>query len=218
MFYISIIPKIIRCFIPHVATIAEENKFEIFKSRISNLLLGLGLLNASTYNLTNLDFQCKNMNASFPLIELANSVSSDFTFLRAWIIPSLIEILSNNRHQEYPQKLFTIGTIFKKNNQFDTNIEENERLAVVIASEKTDYTEIRQVLDYLFRSIGITYDVKTTDHGSFINGRVARISVDEKNIAYIGEINPKVLENWELEMPITTFELNLTELFDLMVK
>ena len=200
--------------ISHVATIAEENKFEIFKSKITNLLVGLGLIETSTYNLVNRELQCKKMNIEIPLIELANSISSDYDILRAWIIPSLMEILSNNKHYEYPQKLFTIGTIFKQNNKFDTNIEENERLAVAISSDNTDYTEIRQILDYFFRSFDVKYGIKETEHSSFIRGRVARVSVNGKNVAYIGEINPTVLENWELEVPVTAFELNLTELFD----
>jgi len=48
-------------------------------------------------------------------IPLANSISSEYNVLRAWVLPSLMEILSNNKHHEYPQKIFTIGTIFKKN-------------------------------------------------------------------------------------------------------
>ena len=34
-----------------------------------------------------------------------------------------------------------------------------------------------------------------------------------KKVAYIGEISPSILENWEFEMPVAAFELNLTELF-----
>jgi len=198
--------------IPQVATIAEEDNLEILKSKISDLLVGLGLFEASTYNLTNEEYQNRRMNAKIPLIELANSISSDYDRLRAWVIPSLMEILSNNRHHEYPQKIFTIGRVFKKNPNSDTNIEENERIAVAMASEKTNYTEIRQALDYLFRSIDVKCDVKEVEHTSFISGRVARASVDGKNVAYIGEIHPGVLSNWSLEVPVAAFELNLTEL------
>ncbi len=204
--------------IPNVATIAEEDRFEIFKNKISNLLVGLGLIESSTYNLTNKEFQCKKMNVEMQLIELANSISSDYNVLRAWILPSSMEILNNNKHHEYPQKIFTIGTIFKKNNKFETNIEENERLAVAITSEKTDYTEIRQILDYLFRSLDLKYEIIETEHNSFINGRVGRVITNGKKVAYIGEINPAVLQNWELEMPVTAFELNLSELYGVINK
>lgn len=204
--------------IPHVATIAEEDKFGIFKNKIASLLTGLDLLETSTYNLSKKDFQCKKMNVNLQLIELGNSISSDYNILRSWIIPSLMEILSNNKHHEYPQKIFAVGTIFNKNNKFETNIEENERLSVTIASEKTDYTEIRQILDYLFRSLGLKYGIIETEHNSFIEGRVGRVIVDGTKIAYIGEINPIVLQNWQLEVPVTAFELNLTELYEIINK
>jgi phenylalanyl-tRNA synthetase beta chain len=199
--------------IPHVATIAQEDKFEIFKSKISSLLVGLDLMETSTYNLTNKEFQCKKMNTQLQLIELANSISSDYDMLRAWVLPSLMEILSGNKHHEYPQKIFTIGTIFKKDSSSDTNIGEDQRLAVAIASENTDYTEVRQILDYLFRSMGLKYEIEEAEHSSFITGRVARVIVNGRKIAYIGEVNPIVLQNWELEVPVTAFELNLTELY-----
>ncbi|MBI2135052.1 phenylalanine--tRNA ligase subunit beta [Candidatus Woesearchaeota archaeon] len=204
--------------IPHVATIAEEDGLEAFKRKISELFAGLGFLEASTYHLTNHELQCRKMNADMHLIELANSISSDYDRLRAWVIPSLMEILGNNRHHEYPQKIFTIGKVFRKNDNFGTNVEENERLAAVIASEKTDYTEIRQALDYLFRSIDAKHDVKETEHSSFIQGRVARVSVNGKNIAYIGEIHPQVLSNWNIEVPVAAFEINITELFGIINK
>ena len=199
--------------IPRVATVAAENKFEIFKNKISNILIGLDLVEASTYDLTNKEFQCKRMDIDLQLIELANSISSDYNVLRSWVIPSLMEILSNNKHHEYPQKIFTIGTIFKKNDKFETNIEENQRLAAAIASEKTDYTAIRQVLDYLFRCMGLKYEIIEAEHNSFIDGRVGRVLINGKKIAYIGEINPRIITNWQLEIPVTTFELNLTELY-----
>lgn len=199
--------------IPRVATVAAENKFEIFKNKISNILIGLDLVEASTYDLTNKEFQCKRMDIDLQLIELANSISSDYNVLRSWVIPSLMEILSNNKHHEYPQKIFTIGTIFKKNDKFETNIEENQRLAAAIASEKTDYTAVRQVLDYLFRCMGLKYEIIEAEHNSFIDGRVGRVLINGKKIAYIGEINPRIITNWQLEIPVTTFELNLTELY-----
>ncbi len=204
--------------IPNVATIGQENNFEVFKNKISDLLVGLDFIEASTYNLSNEEFQSKRMEVEIGSIELLNSISLEYNVLRSWVLPSLMEILGNNKHHEYPQKIFTIGTIFKKNNKFETNIEENERIAAAIISEKTDYTEIRQILDYLLRSLDLNYEIIEADQGSFIKGRVGRVVVKGNKVAYIGEISPKVIKNWDLEMPITSFELNLTELYKVMNK
>ncbi|MBS3102570.1 phenylalanine--tRNA ligase subunit beta [Candidatus Woesearchaeota archaeon] len=200
--------------IPNVATIGQEDKFEAFKSKISDLLVGLGLTETIAYNVTNAEFQCKKMSTDIDFIELANSISAEYNILRVWVLPSLMEILSNNKHHEYPQKIFTIGTVFRKNGKFDTNVEENERLAIAIASEKTDYTEARQIIDYLLRSLDLKYDIIEAEHSSFIPGRAARVIVNGKKVAYLGEISPKVIRSWNLETPVTALELNLSELFE----
>jgi len=202
--------------IPDVATIGQEDPFEAFKNQIAQLLVGLGLQETNTYNLTNKDIQCKRMNTELPLIELANSLSSEYDVLRAWVIPSMMEIFSTNKHHDYPQKIFGMGTVFKKNTKMDTNIEENDRIAVAICSDKADFTESKQILDYIMRQIDVEYKVTETDHSSFVQGRVGRVSVGNKNIAYVGEISPIVLENFGLEMPVAAIELNLSELFALL--
>ena len=60
----------------------------------------------------------------------------------------------------------------------------------------------------------IEYKVEAVDHPSFIKGRVGRVIVSGKKVAYIGEISPIVLENFELDMPVSAFEINLSELFN----
>ena len=52
------------------------------------------------------------------------------------------------------------------------------------AKAKADYTitEIRQILDYLLRSIGIRYETAETAHSSFIHGRVARINANSPTL------------------------------------
>ena len=202
--------------IPDVATIGEENKFEVFKGKLADVLVGLNLLEVKTYHITNKDFQTKLMNSDVNVIELANSISAEYNVLKEWMIPSLLEIFKSNKHNDYPQRIFTTGTIFKKNEKTETGIEENERLAVALCEEKTDYTKIRQIFDCLMKALDLKYTVEEAEHSSFIPGRVARVSVKEKKVAYMGEISPAVLENWQLDVPVSAFELNLTELFELM--
>lgn len=202
--------------IPNVSTVGEERPFEVFKNKIANLLVGLGIMETATYHLTSPDQQCEYMNTKAPLVHLANSLSNEYTVLRAWIIPSLMEVLKNNKHNDYPQKVFCAGSIFKKKEDQEMNVTEHERLAVCLCADTADYTEIRQVLDYLFRSLDLKYTIEDTEHSSFIAGRVGRVKVKDKGVAYIGEIHPQVLENWDLELPVAAFELNLTELYGLM--
>jgi phenylalanyl-tRNA synthetase beta chain len=85
----------------------------------------------------------------------------------------------------------------------------------MIANTKVSYEEISSILDSLFSNLGIKYKLKSVKHPSFIEGRVANVYVDNKNIGIIGEIHPRILENWKLEMPAAGFEIDLEELLKL---
>ena len=182
------------------------------RKKISEILIGLSLTEVNTYHLTNDINLNKKMNTDLKYVELENALTSDYNILRSWLLPNALEVLSKNKHNEYPQKIFEIGKVFNLKNN---NIEEVYRLVICIISNKTDFTEIKQILDNLFNALNLKYEIKDTDHNSFIPGRIGRVSVKGKEVAYIGEIHPKVLENWNLEIPITALELNLSDLFNL---
>jgi phenylalanyl-tRNA synthetase beta chain len=202
--------------IPKVATIAEESKFEIFKRKVGEILAGLNLNECKVYHLTKKDYQAQMMNSKIELIELANALNLDYSVLAAWVMPLLMETLKNNKHNEYPQNIFAISGTFKKDSQAETGILEQENLTCLLCSLDADYTRIRQVLDYLFRMIGVEYKIAAIEHPTFIPGRVGAVSVQGTQVAFIGEINPAVLEKWAIEMPVCGFELNLSKLFELM--
>jgi phenylalanyl-tRNA synthetase beta chain len=204
--------------IPKVATIAEEDKFEIFKNKVTQILIGFGLIEVNNYHLINKKDQTKNMNCHIEVIEVDNPKTLEYNTLRSWIIPCLMKNLKENKHYDYPQNIFEIGTVFKKDSTQETNIKEFTRVAVLLSHNKAGYTEVRQVLDALFRTLDLKYEIKETEHNSFIPGRVGRVIVNSKKIAYIGEIHPICLENFELEMPTSGFELNLSELFEIIGK
>lgn len=202
--------------IPKVATIAEEDRFEVFKRKVAETLVGLGFLESNTYNLTNKENLALNNGTDFESIELENAKNIDYNVLRSWMIPSLLQVMKINKHHEFPQKIFEIGTIFKKNPAEETGVKEIERLAVMISNTRADYTEIRQILDSLFRAFNIEYTISEAEHNSFIPGRVARVGVKGKGVAFIGEIHPTIVEKLTLEMPVAAFELNLTDLYGIM--
>jgi phenylalanyl-tRNA synthetase beta chain len=199
--------------IPNVMTIGQESRFEIFKKKISEILIGLGLLEVSTYNITSKELQTTLMECDIEIVELANALNEEYNVMRGWMIPSLMDVFANNKHNEYPQNIFNAGVVFRKDSSYETNTKETVRLAVGLCAEDSDFTKARQVFDYLMRHLDMEYEMRECEHPSFIPGRVARASVNGEDVAYIGEISPSVLHNFDLQMPVAVFELNLSELF-----
>src|SRR3989344_2412025 len=156
------------------------------------------------------------MENEVKFISLENSLNADYSILRSWLIPGLMEVLSKNKHHEYPQKIFEIGTLFEEDGKEESGIKEFTRLSVVITHNKVDFTEVKQVLDSLFCNLGLSYEIERVKHNSFIEGRVGRVVVNGKKVAYIGEVHPKVISNWDLELPVVALELNLSELMEVI--
>jgi phenylalanyl-tRNA synthetase beta chain len=200
--------------IPKVATIGSADDFSEFQETIADFLVGLGLLEAMTYNISNAAVQTKAMNCHADVIELANALTVDYNALRAWMLPSLMEVLKVNKMKDYPQKFFSIGTVFSNDPKTPTQVGEITKLAIVSAHPKADYTEIRQVVEYLLKVLGLNASFEDAEHSSFVPGRVAQVKVDNHAIATIGEIHPQVITNFNLEMPVAAAEINLTELFN----
>ncbi|MDH7478374.1 MAG: phenylalanine--tRNA ligase subunit beta, partial [Candidatus Bathyarchaeota archaeon] len=132
-----------------------------------------------------------------------------FTCLRNWLLPSLMEFLSNNLHVEYPQKIFELGMVTLLDEKRETKTRDEEKLAGVISHANASFSEIKSALDAFLMNFGFEWQIKETKHPSFIQGRVGAIIVNGKNVGVLGEIHPKVLEAWKLENPVAAFEINM---------
>ncbi|MBU0757855.1 MAG: phenylalanine--tRNA ligase subunit beta [Nanoarchaeota archaeon] len=209
----NFVPKI-----PNKATIGQESPIEVFKSKIANLLVGLNTFEVSTYHISSKEKETVFMECEKDVVELANALTIDYNILRTWILPSLMQVLKDNLHNEYPQEIFEIGYAFEKDEAEDTGVREDSHLAFISCAKDTDYTRARQVMDYLFSSIGLCYEVKEDDLPSFIPGRSGRIFVENIEVGILGELHPKVLGNFSVGMPASGFEVNLDRLFSIFAQ
>ncbi len=199
--------------IPKVATIGEESKESRTESKIAEILTGLGLIETSSYHLIKADEAEKAKLDDKEKIELENS-KTEYKFLRPNLIIPALRIFSENKDNEYPQKIFEIGTVFAKDrtNNTETSIKESEHL--IIACSPGNFTEIKQMLDYLAGMAGFHYELKETAHYGFIEGRTGSIiAADSKPIGIIGELHPETLREWGIKMPVALLEISLSEIF-----
>ncbi len=193
--------------IPEISTIGKENEKETAKRKISDILAGLNMLEISNYHLTNKKDQFKKMSsAEENFIEVENS-KTDYTILRKDLSHYLLKILSENVDSEYPQKIFEVGKIFLNDS------EEMENLALAVSP--SNFTEVRQILEYLFRMLNLEIRISEPDKipPYFVDGRTAEIKLDNRHIGFLGEVHPKVLKNWKIKMPVALMEINLEDIF-----
>lgn len=189
------------------------------KDDFSNLITGLGFQEMFTLVLSSTQDQFENMKIKdFGHINLGNSVEKSVNMLRVWLIPELLKCLRSNRSVEYPQRIFEINRVVIPDETRDVKSKDILRMCGMVTHKNASFTEIKQVLDFLFKAIDVEYEIKAVSHDSFIPGRVARVYVKGKGVAYVGEIHPDVLNNFELENPVSCFELNLSDLMEVLKK
>jgi len=202
--------------IPKISTIGKEDSRETLKRKISEILSGLGMLEISNYHLTKRKDQFTKMGIQEKhekgYVELEKS-KTEYTIMRKDLTHYAMKIISENIDSEYPQKIFEMGRVFNKSDE----IYENERLCISLTPG--NFTELKQVLNYLFRMLDLKFELNDVDNfpNHFIDGRVAEIKIDDKPIGFLGEIHPKILKKWKIKMPLALMEIDLDNVFEKLI-
>ena len=192
-------------------TIGQKNDVTIKTGLISKTAIGLGFLEAMNSSLTSKKtlYEMTKRNSS-EIMSVLDSKSQEHTILRDSLLPSLLENLSKNIHESYPQKLFETGVVFSKGKPIDESI----NLGVVIAYKDTNYSEIKAIMQSILKTnFKIDSQTKTSKNQElFIEGKHADIFVDDKKIGEIGEISTEILENFRIRTSVAGFEIKLSGL------
>jgi phenylalanyl-tRNA synthetase beta chain len=192
---------------------------QVFLGIARELMVGLGYQEVLTYNMTNPQNLFTKMNAKKQkIVEFANPKVQTLTCIRNWLLPSLMEFLSCNLHIEYPQRIFELGPVTVLDEKAETRTRDEDTLAVAVSHASASFTEMKSTLDALFMNLGLQWQIKETKHPSFVEGRVGTAIIDKTEVGTLGEIHPKVLENWTLENPVAAFELNMNKIGKMIQK
>jgi phenylalanyl-tRNA synthetase beta chain len=187
---------------------------EEFSDTVRELMVGLGFQEILGFVMSNPEKLYGRMNRQpGQPVEIANPKLTTMTCLRSWLLPTLMEILSNNTHVEYPQKLFEVGDYVDWDDSLPTRTRDVLGLACVSAHSKANFTEMKSSLEPLMTNLGLNFSLKPIEHPSFLSGRVGSIETHNEEVGIIGEISPQVLENWKIQNPVAAMELELDKVF-----
>ncbi len=205
--YNRIIPRY-----PKTNTIGREHEWNRVRDIVREIMIGLGFTEVITFTLTNKKVHYEYMNREAKewddYTPLMQPLTEDHTILRTDILPKLLEVLSNNKHQPMPQRIFEVGDVV-------VSMKNRLRLAVCITHAKANFAEIRSIVQAVMHELDLKWHAENSNDRAFIKGRRANIIVNGKYVGVFGELHPEVLERFEIFTPTTGFELDLTELFDI---
>ena len=197
--------------IPESAYVGSLSSRLIALDSAREVLIGLGLIEVMHYSLISRETIVRTSGKEpEEHLKVENPKTGEHEYLRYSLIPSLLSTLSKNIHEEYPQRIFEVSTVFNRNKENPNNIKETTVASVAIAHTKANYTEAKSYCEsFLSQYKAIPFSTKAADQSIYIPGRSAEFEQNGMRIGKIGEIAPSILESFSLRVPVSAFEVNL---------
>ncbi|MDA4119404.1 MAG: phenylalanine--tRNA ligase subunit beta [Thaumarchaeota archaeon] len=191
------------------------NTFEQFLDSVATIMAGSGMIELMTFELTDeKSLYTKFRRSSSTRVNVQNPRSIEHSVLRDALLPTLMAALSGNVKSDYPQRVFEVGRVFARTKG---GVSESWHLGCLVAHSHASYTEAKMYLESACRTI-IGKEATTAEepHWAFASGRCARVSLGDFQLGQVGEMKPESIEAFGLGVPVSGFEVNLTQLFELL--
>jgi len=186
----------------------KELKEQQRKEKIRNSMIELGFQEVVNLVLTNEDNEFKKMGLKpKDYVKTKNPLTTECTICRKKLIPSLLNVFSQNKHRRYPQKIFELGYGVYLDKNSETGTRDKLVLAAAISDDVINYGDLLLVLENLMKKLDIDYKLEKTDHPSFLKERCNKIIFQGKEKGIIAVINPDVLKKFSIEKPVVAFEI-----------
>ena len=190
-------------------TIGKTNPVSLQLKSLDRMMTGLGYLEALNSSLTSkrVLYDVTNRDPA-KIISVLDSKSQEHTILRDSLLPGLLENISKNIHESYPQKMFETGAVFET----DSPITEKISFSGISAHKDANFTEIKSIVQSALNvGFGIKVETKTFTDPAFEKGHCASIILNDVSIGMIGKINSTIIENYKIRVPVVGFEISLSD-------
>ena len=207
--------------------VGELTRDQRWRQRIGFALRASGLNETMTYSFTDpsdVERLGHVLDDDEVAVELLNPMSGEQSVLRRALLPGLLRSVSYNQRRAVPDvHLYEIGSAFRTSTG-RKQPKERGVVAGVLAgawhrpswNEKSvalDFFDGRGVLENLVSELGLErFKLRAAEHPHLQPGRSADVTIAGQRVGWLGEVHPLVLDAFEVEAPVTAFELDLAPL------
>jgi len=203
---------------------------------VQDTLASLGLQEVISYRLTNPEaeqrlYPAGSQPETQDYVEIQNPIAIEKRVLRRSLLASVLEALERNIRQRERLLLFEIGPVFLPREN-ELLPDEPARLAVALSGLRHpsawdtetqtnfDFFDLKGIIEGLLQALHIDeYSFTTDSQASFHPGKCALLTIGGEKIGWMGELHPKVMENYGfLEAPVLATDLDLELLYTLSPK
>ncbi|WBY63423.1 phenylalanine--tRNA ligase subunit beta [Thermocaproicibacter melissae] len=190
-----------------------------FDKALGEAMISLGASEIMTYSFISPKYYDKIcLPADSPLrksITIRNPLGEDTSIMRTTALPSMLESLARNYNNRNESAcLYELATVYLPTEE-DKLPEELPKLICAMYGDGYDFFTAKGMVEDLFDRFGITdWDIEaTSEDPSYHPGRCAKLSVAGEDLGIIGELHPKVMENYGMDCRAISFTLDVNTLY-----
>ncbi len=194
----------------------EQKNIEALKQLLVgfgfNEMINYSFVSEKEYDLFGLD---KN-SERYKFIRLLNPLGEDLAVMRTCLLPSAVRCsCSNINRKNYSGRLFELAKVYNPESAKITNLPtERLVLSMTVFGDNEDYFTLKGavegILDYFVSGVSANFvpSQKTFLHPT----RGADIIINGKEMGYLGQVHPEIIDSLDVDKPIYACEFYYDEL------
>jgi len=206
-----------------------ENFSASIANIIKDLLSGAGFDEVVTFSFTHPQVLDKlNIPHDSPLrkvIPVLNPITEELPALRTTLMGGILQtIVRNLARKNEDLRIYEIGAIYLPDSlPIEALPKEPVKLCGALVGKRNetswnapkdyvDFYDAKGTVDLILDGLGIEYKVISGEHSSLHPGKTAIYTKNEQIIAVVGEVHPKVLDDFEINRKVFLFEIDVDNL------
>lgn len=203
---------------PRDFTVGRLTRLEEYCRRVKDLLVGLGFQEMVFNYLGSRRDYIERMYpadqwdaAAERAVEVANPMSENYAFVRPSLLPSLLGAESVSANAVYPHNVFEIGKAAEQDQSDLSGTRTVTNAGFLTVDRDAGFNLVNSRVSAILYYMGHDYSLRETRDGRFIAGRAAEIVLagESEPVGVFGELHPRVLEEWGIQVPCTAGEINV---------
>ena len=194
---------------------------DAFQSSIRKTFQSMGVNEVITYSFIDQSVAELGKEQNKKLIFVENPISQNMNVMRTSLLPSLLETLSYNINQGSENiKIFEIGSVFRKNNS--NKVDEREVVGGLITGVegKDNWSGSNKAMDFFDLKGNIETVLPDSSRFAFKKGQVSNLHPGktaflykaQSIVGYVGTVNPKLLDKFDIKSEVNFFEIDINEI------
>lgn len=177
----------------------------------------LGLTEVITYSIISQNLLAQTGVDPKNAVELANPLSEEWQFMRPTIVPSLLQVISQNQRvvstQSSVVKLFEVAKTYeKKKGDLPT-----QDLKIALALSNSNFAEIKGLVENLFQVLNREpkFAKFTVENALVEASQSAFVKIGDQTVGVFGMLKSSYADHFGIETQAAIGELNLTTIYQL---